>query len=185
MRSMKRIIQVATIAIVFFLWAPVGNASWSCWCFKPHVREAFDRAKVVFVGEVVEVIPPRSTGRTAKFLDSAHTFKFKVETAWKEPFWTEITVFARIGGCFGLQMLPEKGEKYLVYAEPVYPDDPSRIEVMTSSCTRTARLTELSFDRGFLGRNQAAEDIRELNNIVYMLIPQRKPVLNRPRLIWP
>ena len=117
---MKRIIQVATIAFVFFVWIPVGNASWSCFCLKPDVRAAYDLAKVVFVGEVVEVIPTRSTGRTAKFLDSAHTIKFKVETAWKEPFLTEITVFAGIGGCFGLQMLPEKGDKYLVYSEPVY-----------------------------------------------------------------
>jgi hypothetical protein len=182
---MKPIIQVTTIALVFFLWAPVGSASWSsCWCTKPEVKEAFDRAKVVFVGEVVEVVPPRVKTWTAKLEDAAPVIKFKVETAWKEPFWTEITVFAGIGGCSGPRKLPQKGEKYLVYAEPVYRYDPSRSELMTSPCGRTALLSELLPERGFLYRNQAADDIRALNNIVYMLSP-RKPALKFIRLSWP
>jgi hypothetical protein len=175
---MKRIIQVATIALVFVLWAPVGYA---CWCFKPDVREAYDLAKVVFVGEVVEVVSPRSTEPDARFVDGAHTIKFKVETAWKEPFWTEISVLTRMDSCFGLPALPQKGEKYLVYAEPVYPDFSVRTEVMTSSCTRTTLLSGISPDP--FHSNQAADDIRQLDNIMLMLTPQR-PLFNPLRLNW-
>ena len=178
MRCMRRILQVATIALVFLLWAPAGYA---CWCFKPDVREAYDLAKVVFVGEVVEIVPPRSTEPGAKFVDRAHTIKFKVETAWKEPFWTEISVLARMDSCFSLPVLPQKGDKYLVYAEAVYPDDSVRTQVMTSSCTRT---TPLSLDGDPFHSNQAAEDIRALDKIMLMLTPRVKPLFNPLRLHW-
>jgi len=183
MRSMKRIMQVATIAFVFFLWAPVGNACWSCWCVKPELREAFDKARVVFVGEVVEVIQPRSTDGKGQFVDAAQTIRFRVETAWKEHFRTEVTVLARVDGCFSLRMLPQKGEKYLVYAEPVYPNDPSRTELKTDSCTRTVLLSEMAAN-GIYYRNQAADDIRILNNFMLMFAPRPKPVPNllRPLL---
>ncbi len=180
---MKRITQLATIVFVFVLWAPVGEARWSCWCRVPEVREAYALAKVVFVGEVVEVIPPRSTDRYAKFEDAAHTYRFKVETAWKGHFWTEISVLAqiRMDSCFSLQVPPQKGERYLVYAEPVYRNDPSRIEMMMSSCTRSALVTEISLARGFLFRNQALDDIRALNAML-ISAPQRKPFFNLGRL---
>ena len=161
---MKRIIQLAVIVFVFVMWAPAGYA---CWCIKPEVKDAYDRAKLVFVGEVQEVIPPRSTDPGAKFEDAAHTVKFKIETAWKQSFWTEASVLVGVNNCFGLRKLPEKGEKYLVYAEPVYRDDRSRTEVMTHGCTRTALLTEMSTD-GFFYRNQTADDIRMLNNVLLM-----------------
>src|ERR1700752_1054622 len=103
MRSMKGIIQVATITFVFILGTPAGYA---CWCFKPDVKEAFDNAKVVFVGEVVEVIPPRSTDRNAKFVDAAHTVKFKAATVWKKLFLTEANVLVRMGGGCSLSAVP-------------------------------------------------------------------------------
>jgi hypothetical protein len=178
MRSMKRIIQSAVIVFVFVMWAPAGYA---CWCIKPEVKEAFDRAKVVFVGEVLEVIPPRSTAPRANFEDAAHTVKFKVETAWKQTFLTEARVLMRTDSCFGLRTLPEKGDKYLVYAEPVYRDDASRTELMTHGCTRTARLSEM-FTDGFFYRNQAADDIRMLNNFLLMFWTRSGPSFSPPRL---
>lgn len=169
---MKRIVQVATIPFVLVLGTPVGYA---CFCINPEVKEAFDRAKIVFVGEVLEVMPPRSTDANAEFVDAAHTFKFKVETAWKEQFWTEASVLARMDNCFSLRTLPQKGEKYLVYAEPVYRDDPSRREVMTHSCTRTALLPHISPASGVYYRNQAANDIRALNSIMMIFGTRPKP----------
>lgn len=178
---MKRIFRIATIVVVV-LWAPVSYASSSNWCFKPEVKEAFDRAKVVFLGEVIEVVPPRSTEPTAKFVDSAHTIKFKVESAWKGLFWTEARVLFQIDRSFRLGELPQKGEKYLVYAEPVYRYDPSSTEVMTHSCTRTALLSEKLPANGFYYRNQAVDDIRVLNSMVIIFPPRAKPVLSRLRL---
>jgi hypothetical protein len=175
---MKRIIQSAVIVFVFVMWAPAGYA---CWCLKPEVRDAFDRAKVVFVGEVLEVIPPRSTAPTAKFEDAAHTVKFKVETAWKQTFLTEASVLVRMDSCLGLRTLPEKGDKYLVYAEPLYRDDPSRTELMTHGCTRTARMSEI-FTNGFFYRNQAADDIRILNNVMFIFSTRSGPIFNPLRL---
>ena len=179
---MKRIIQVAAIVSVFVLGTSVGNACFVCSCFKPEIKDAFARAKVVFVGEVTEVVAPRSTDRSATFEDAAHTIKFKVETAWKGQFWTEISVLARMDGCYSLRTLPKKGERYLVYAEPVFRLDPSRSEVMTNSCTRTALLTEISTDGGFFYRNQALDDIRALDSMMIMLTLPRNPVLNLTRM---
>jgi hypothetical protein len=176
---MKRMIQVAAIVFVFAVWAPVGHA---CWCIKPEVRDAYDRAKVVFVGEVLEVIPPRVKVQNARFEDAAHTVKFRVETAWKEQFWTEVNVLARVDSCFGLRTLPQKGEKYLVYAEPVDPNDASRTQLKTDDCTRTALLSAMSTEDGFFYRNQTADDIRMLNNVMLMLGPRSTSGFNPFRL---
>ena len=143
------------------------------------------RAKAVFVGEVMEVVPPRSTDRYAKFEDAVYIIRFKVETAWKGHFLTEISVLAQIqmDTCFSLRTTPQKGERYLVYAEPVYRDDPSRTELMLQSCTRTALLTETSAS-GFFYRNQALDDIRVLNNAMLMSAPQQRPFLIYSQPKW-
>jgi len=172
--------QVAAIASVFLLSAPAGYA---CWCGKTDVKEAFDRAKVVFVGEVFDVIPPRNP-RSANFVDAAHTIRFRVETAWKEPFWTEANVLDGIAGCSGFRRLPQKGEKYLVYAEPVFRNDPSRREVMTHGCTRTALVSETVPAAGIYYRNQAADDIRMLNAMT-MFPPRSKRIFNPLQMRWP
>ena len=180
MRVMRRITQGALIAFVFLLSAPV---SYACWCLQPNVEEAFNRAKVVFVGEVLEVTPPRDRESTL-FVDTAYTVRFRVEKAWKEPFWTEANVLVPMDSCFGLLLLPQKGEKYLVYAEPVHGFDPSRNEVMTHGCTRTSRLSEISPATDVYYRNQAADDIRRLN-IMSMFPPRSKAVFNPFRIRWP
>lgn len=165
MRYMRRIIQVTMIVFVFVLWAPV---SYACWCSKPDVKEAFVKARVVFVGEVVAVVPPHGTDPNTRFGDGAYAVKFKVETAWKKVFLTEASVFIRMDSCFRLPAVPQKGEKYLVYAEPVYPDDPFRTEMMTHGCTRTVPLSATS----------AAADVRALDTFLLMFTPRRKPVFN-------
>ena len=174
--EMTSLTQVATIVFVLVLGAP---SDFVCRCIKPEVKDAYDKAKIVFVGEVVEVVPPRSSDPDARFVNAAHTIKFKVETAWKEQFWTEANVLVRIDRCFSLRRLPQKGEKYLVYAEPVYWVDASSTEVMTNSCTRTALLSDLSVD-GFFYRDQAANDIRALNSL--MFVTRSKPIFNPMRL---
>lgn len=178
--GMRRMIQVAVTIFVFVLWAPVGYA---CYCIKSDVKEAYDRAKVVFVGEVMEVTGPRVEFASARFEDAAHLIKFKVETAWKEPFWTEAKVLARVDSCFSLPRMPQKGEKYLVYAEPLDPNDPFSTQLRTDSCfTRTALLSEVSPVTGIYYKNQAADDIRLLNNLMLMLAPPSKPVFNPLRV---
>jgi hypothetical protein len=108
---MKRFMTVATLIGVFLLWSP---NSYACFCIKPQVTTAFNQAQAVFVGEVVEVIPPRSADRNGGFPKDAHTIRFKVETSWKGASWTEVNVLARWDDCFGLERVPVEGERYLV-----------------------------------------------------------------------
>lgn len=157
--------------MVFVLWAPFVYA---CFCGKPEVSTAFNRARVVFVGEVLEVIPPRGSDQTGEFVKDAHTIKFKVERTWKGAFWPEASVLARWNDCSGLQTVPRAGAKYLVYAEPVYPNDESRKEVMISSCTRTAPMSNISLDSNPFYRDSPAEDIRMLDTFI-ILSPRQKP----------
>ena len=174
---MKRIVQLAIVMLVFSAWSSVSYACWShsCYCFKPDFRDGYKQAKAVFLGEVLDIIPPRSTELNAQYIDAAHTIRFRVETAWKGPFWAEANVLTRMDGCSGFSKLPEKGEWYLVYAVPVYPNDPSRSEVMTGSCRRTALLSEFTPVTSIFYHNQAAEDVRMLNNLMIMYGPWWKP----------
>lgn len=174
---MKRIIQVIIVVLVFVLWTPVGYA---CFCYQPDVREAFDEAKAVFVGEVLEIIPPRSADPKAGFIDRAHTIRFTVEKQWKGSFSTEMMVLTRLDSCFGLQPAPQKGSKYLVYAYAVFPNDASRAELSTGYCTRTAVFSDVPIQRSLVDRNSAADDIRMFNNIMIMFSPRPKRLIPIP-----
>ena len=150
---MKRVIQVVIIVCVFVLWAPVGYA---CFCTKPEVQDAYVRARTVFLGEVLEVIPPRGLNPNGEFASSAHSVKFKVEKMWKGFLWPEITVLTRLDSCFGLGRRLEKGQKYLVYAESYPSTDALSTELIVGGCTRTT----------LLSGDNVSDDIRALNSIM-------------------
>src|SRR4051794_29895892 len=114
---------------MFLLASPVAMAM-ACDCFVPEVAQDFEIARAVFQGEVTEIIPPRISAKDAPFTDRAYTIRFKVERTWKGPFFTEADVYALMGDCFSLPWLV-KGEKYLVYADPIR-DSTKSTDVMIS-----------------------------------------------------
>ncbi|HSE17112.1 MAG TPA: hypothetical protein VLB46_08660 [Pyrinomonadaceae bacterium] len=170
-----RIITKITFVVIIF-WIAVPPARGSCFCVAPEVTQAFEKARAVFVGELLEVVPPRSTDKDAVFADRVHTARFKVEITWKGPFWTEANVLAPQGNCFSFQPL-RAGEKYLVYADPVA-DSSKSTDVLITACNRTKMLstsiTEPGLFEHLFGSN-TADDIRILNNVIMTSSPRARP----------
>ena len=170
---MRIVSKSALIVVVFLLASPVVMA---CDCIKPEVAQGFEIARAVFQGEVTEVIPPRNSAKDAPFTDRAWTIRFKVERTWKGPFFIEADVFALMGDCFSPPWLV-KGEKYLVYADPVWGSAKST-DVMIDRCSRTASMsatrTEFRLFRPPLDQN-AESDIRALNSLMIMRDSKPRP----------
>jgi hypothetical protein len=87
-----------------------------------EVPEAFDYAKAVFLGDVTEIIEPKSADEKAPLSVRLFVIKFKVVKAWKGIGFAsqEISVLANQGrsGCFDSPTL-QKGLRYLVFADPL------------------------------------------------------------------
>lgn len=170
---MKRFIQGVTLVFVFTVWSSV---SYACFCAKPEVSDAFNRARAVFIGQVLQVIPPPTGVPKGEFVKDLHTIQFRVEREWKGAIWPEIEVLARWDGCLGLKEAPRKGARFLVYADPVYPRDESRREIMISGCTRTV---PVPFPYLEADPDGLAGDIRALNSIMFF-----NPRPRRTSLPW-
>ena len=112
-----RFLIVCTSAVLSFS-APTIEA---CYCSVPSVPKAVSRAKAVFVGEVTEIIEPRTLDENATPPRRFYTIKFRVETSWKGVASPEIAVLSAQGryGCLAYPPVI-KGEKYLVFADPLY-----------------------------------------------------------------
>jgi len=163
--------------LVLIMLLLASSAALACFCITPEVHEGFERARAVFQGEVLEIIPPRNTDKDAPFIDRAYTFRFKVERTWKGSFFNETAdVYALMGECFSLPWLV-KGEKYLVYADPVWGSAKST-DVMIDRCSRTASMsatrTEFRLFRPPLDQN-AESDIRALNSLMIMRDSKPRP----------
>lgn len=167
---MKVLIKIALVVVVFLLGSPVAMA---CYCLTPEVHEGFERARAVFQGEVTEVIPPRNTAQDAPFTERAHTIRFKVERTWKGLSFVEAEVYALRDGCFSLPPLV-KGEKYIVYAEPVL-DSPQSADFMINACNRTVSMSapRTEFLLGPVVERRIESEIRALNSLTAMPIPKR------------
>jgi hypothetical protein len=131
--------------------AVCAPTSYACFCLTPEVPRAYDEADAVFIGEVAEIVAPRTDDLTAPFADHLFTVKFKVEKSWKgagflDTTIPEINVLADQGryGCFSWGSFLE-GRKYLVYATQTDEKD-----LAVRVCSRT-----VSFDN-------AADDLKEL-----------------------
>jgi hypothetical protein len=147
--------------------ATICNA---CFCITPDVRESYERARAVFVGEVLEIIPSPKAKNFNDVLMLPQTVRFRVDTFWKGPFWTEAKVL-NPGYCFRVPM--NKGEKYLVYADPVAEGSS---DVIVSACSRT---TSLSYPAGGVYEqllpNQVSDEISILNTMNLLWKPRPKP----------
>jgi hypothetical protein len=158
---MKRLILTAALMGMFALCAQDSPA---CSCIMPDVPQAFHQARAVFVGEVAEIIKPRTDNHAAPPADRLYTVKFRVEKSWKGAGFQEVTVPEIIllsdqgrAGCFSWGSFVE-GSKYLVYAEETKDGNMG----VLFSCNRTASLTT------------ASKDLKELERM-------SKPSFNRKR----
>ena len=170
---MKIVSKSALVIVVFLLASPAVMA---CFCVTPEVSQAFEVARAVFQGDVLEVIPPRDTNKDA-VTDRAWTIRFKVERTWKGPFFIQADVLAFMGNCFSPPPMV-KGAKYLVYAEPIV-GSTNNTDVTIGACSRTVSLTATRTELHLFGPSldQSAEsDIRALNSLLIM--PTSKPRLD-------
>lgn len=103
--------------VIWFPLLTTSNAS-ACSCVKPEVSQAFQEARTVFLGEVVEIVQPRTDKHTAPLSDRLFHIRFKVERSWKGAARQEIVILSDQGraGCFSWGPFV-KGRKYLVFAE--------------------------------------------------------------------
>lgn len=149
---MKTLFLTAGLLSMFTLSAPYGHA---CSCLMPEVRQAFDDAQAVFIGEVIEIVRPRTNNPKALSADRLYRVKFKVEEAWKGVEFKfaiapEVIILSDQGraGCFSWGFFV-KGEKYLVYTE----ETKEKNLAVLFSCNRTASLIN------------AADDLKELERM--------------------
>ena len=142
---MTKYLLIAGFVFLAFSLAP--PSVYACSCVVPEVPEAFREARSVFVGEVVEIIEPRSGNPKAPLADQLYSIKFKVERSWKGVNASQLSVLSDQGraGCFSWGLFV-KGMKYLVYAERRTPGAPVRNLAVLFSCNRTALLASASED---------------------------------------
>ncbi len=79
---MKTTLVSAVLLAMFAIFATKGYA---CFCVKTEVSQAYDEAKAVFIGEVTEIVPPRTDDPNADLTESPFRHQFKVEKSWKGP----------------------------------------------------------------------------------------------------
>lgn len=160
---MKHLILVFSIGWLFSLSAP---NSYACSCVMPEVPQAFREARAVFVGEVIEIVEPRSDDPKAPLADRLYTIRFKVERSWKGATSQEISVLSDQGraGCFSWGPFL-KGKKYLVYAERRTPGGAAITNLaVLFSCNRTALLTSASEDLKTLETVKIIKDDKASSN---------------------
>jgi hypothetical protein len=146
---------LAGIALIgwFVLYAPTVSA---CTCIVPDVKDALKQADAVFVGRVKEIIEPKTAPTALAGERKFFTIMFEVEQSWKgATFAKEFAVLSAHGAdeCFAFPKV-KKGERYLVYADPLFQDGVRQTgwSVITN-CGRTVLSTN------------AAADIRTLNSL--------------------
>lgn len=163
---MKQLIAAVLIAGAICVAPRSSRAST---CVIPDVHKAYERARAVFLGEVVGMAAPINPEASPRSSDRLFKIRFKVHRAWKGVFSSTFEVFSSDGPAhFGLY---EGGnaKKYIVYADPlidngVYPPHKTAI----SRCSRTALVLEsdkrsgLRLDQIF-DRTNGAADVKILD----------------------
>ncbi len=169
---MKRVVLGSIITTTFMLLVP---STYACWCGVPDVLKGVDRAKFVFVGEVTQIVPPRTNDKNAPLPGRLYIITFKVEKTWKGLIFHEIQVLSAQGdyGCLGYPAVRE-GQRYLVYADPVYDNDVIQNSwSIITSCNRTARLPNGTqppagrFSQSEVNRMDGSADLDTLEKIEY------------------
>jgi len=95
---MKRFLLALLVPVITLL------AHINCWALvaSPDIRETSDRARAVFIGEVIEIKKPISTYPSDRLADRLYKVSFKVEYSWKGAGFQEF-------GIPGLVVLSDQG----------------------------------------------------------------------------
>jgi hypothetical protein len=149
---MKLLVWATVLAAISFV---SQGEQLTCFVVAPDVPQAFDKARAVFIGEVVEITKLLTSEPDAPLADRFHRVTFKVEYSWKGAGFREfgapeIVVLSNQGmggSCFSWGSFSE-GRKYLVYAEETAEKD-----LVVQVGNRTA----------YLGN--ASEDLKELEKM--------------------
>src|SRR5687768_12409359 len=134
-----RIIVTVCAILSSLIYSP---ATWACECDDPSQRDAFRRARAVFIGTITVITPnPDYTDETRIYPAKV---SFSVEKQWKGPVAGDIAVYADQGflSCWTRKF--NVGERYLVYAF-------ERKLLVTTNCGRT------------MPPERAADDLKNLN----------------------
>lgn len=121
---------------------------YACSCVMPEVHQAFSEARAVFIGEVVDIVEPRTNNPTAPLADRLYAIKFKIDRSWKGVGNQEVVVLSDQGraGCFSWGSFV-KGQRYLVYGQRRDPAGaPLRNLAVLFSCNRTTLIATASED---------------------------------------
>jgi hypothetical protein len=139
---------LVVVAVLFF----ASSISLACTCNLPPMNKTEKqlvelerkKSKAIFVGEVTEIIVPKTPAGEPGWVAEV---KFKVQRTWKGVELEEVRVFTANVCCIcGYEF--KVGESYLVYA---YGSD----KLHTDTCTRTSRLADAETDLKVLGKAKA------------------------------
>jgi hypothetical protein len=137
MKAMKHIVLTIFALACFAVAAP---SSYACFCIFEDVPDSFERATAVFLGEVTEIIEPKSVRQVGPLADRLHTVRFRVRKSWKGILFGrdsfDVLSAQTWDGCFSVSPL-RKGATYLVYANPVA--GRTNLGVL-AGCNRTSEL---------------------------------------------
>lgn len=142
MRAMKNTCLIFFSVAAFLLLTPATALSCTCDLPSPgktiaqQVRDAGDRSKAVFAGQVVEVVD----NPQASYIE----VKVRVDRSWKNVGTGEVNLRTGRGGYCGYPF--EVGESYLVYAYEY-----TESELGTNICQRTMKLADAGPDLDVLG----------------------------------
>ncbi len=166
-------IATALITISLTLFVSTRPLTAHSSCLIPEVAQGFEQAKAVFIGEVEEIIPPRSDNADGEFFDRAHLVKFKIERSWKGQPFGSVTVWALQGDkIFALPRI-SKGERYLVYADAAMANEVATDQLVVSACNRTALLplkakSASRIMEPAVNRENGANDIAALDSLLIL-----------------
>ena len=149
---MKHLV-LATVLAGVSVFSPMNDLT--CFVVAPDVSAAFDKARAVFIGEVVKITKPLTSEPDAPLADRFYRVTFKVEYSWKGAGFREFGAPELVvlsdqgigGSCFSWGAFSE-GRKYLVYAE-----ETADKNLIVELGNRTASLS------------MASEDLKELEKM--------------------
>ncbi len=148
-----RIATLMRITILVCAAASYSHNTYACSCITPEVPQAFSEARAVFIGEVIDIVEPRTNNPKAPLADRLYAVKFRIGRSWKGVTNQEVVVLSDQGraGCFSWGSFV-KGQRYLVYAERRTPSGaPIRNLAVLFSCNRTTLVAAASEDLKKLG----------------------------------
>ena len=126
--------QMLSMVLAFGCMVASPLRAHSCFCITPELSESFKQSRAVFLGEVLDIVKPKTSSNDAPLVDRAFTIKFKILQTWKGPFSAAELNILWLTNCYECLDLPQPKNRYLVFADPV---SGSATWGIVASCNRT------------------------------------------------